>query len=181
MKIYTKTGDLGKTGLIGGSRVLKCDLRIESYGTVDELNSQIGFLLTFNHQIENYNFLHNIQHLLFSIGAHLATENFDKSKELSNVITTEDIYRIENEIDRLNSDLPELKRFILPGGDSTTALCHVCRTVARRCERRIVELNEIFSISNNVVIYINRLSDYFFVLSRFITINNGNKEIYWEK
>lgn len=181
MKIYTKTGDAGKTGLIGGSRVLKSDLRIEAYGTVDELNSHIGYLLSFDHTAENSSFLHAIQHILFTVGAHLATDKQSSARDSQLTVSEKDILDVESEIDRLNSTLAALTQFILPGGSAAGAVCHICRTVTRRAERRIVELNEAFTISTNVVIYINRLSDYFFVLSRFITISNGNKEIFWKK
>lgn len=181
MKIYTKTGDEGKTGLIGGTRVLKCDLRIEAYGTIDELNSHIGLLAAHSIGSENKLFLEKIQHVLFALGSYLATDVNATTLNQASILSNEMISDVESEIDRLNVVLPDLTQFILPGGSVEGALCHVCRTVTRRAERRIVELNNMYNLDNNVVIYINRLSDYFFVLSRFVTVTTGCEEIFWKK
>lgn len=181
MKIYTKTGDEGKTGLIGGTRVAKSDMRIEAYGTVDELNSHIGLLLSYEHTAENKEFLLQIQHLLFAVGSHLATDTSVTNINAASVISETEIGNVEVQIDNLNQNLPELRQFILPGGSAEGAQAHVCRTVARRAERRIVEMNEFYPIDIKIIKYINRLSDYFFVLSRFLTIHKGHKEIFWKK
>lgn len=181
MKIYTKTGDEGKTGLIGGTRVAKNDIRIEAYGTIDELNSHIGLLASYSHQAVNYEFLLQIQHLLFAVGSHLATDTAVTNIKNASVVNESDIEKVEAEIDRLNQNLPELCQFILPGGSIEGAQSHICRTVARRAERRIVEVEEIYSVDNKLIKYVNRLSDYFFVLSRFLIVDKGHKEIFWKK
>lgn len=181
MKIYTKTGDEGKTGLIGGTRVLKNDVRIEAYGTVDELNSFIGLLASYENLSTEKEFLQKIQHRLFAIGSHLATDLSKVSLDVASIIKDSDISDIEIEIDRLNEKLPELMAFILPGGSTEGGICHVCRTVSRRAERRILDLYEDYSVDKQIVMYVNRLSDYFFVLSRFITIKKGCEEILWKK
>lgn len=164
-RIYTKSGDGGMTSLANGERVKKCDARIESYGTVDELSSFIGLLicrLKANGKLceasSFIDFLLQVQNDLFSIGAALATPTC--------VDVELDEARLEREIDDLQMDLPELHAFILPDGCEEAALSHVCRTVCRRAERNIIKLQENSSISNKIVIYINRLSDYFFVLAK---------------
>ena len=181
MKIYTKTGDQGMTGLVGGTRVQKNDVRIEAYGTVDELNSLIGWLASYEFMEFESEFLSEIQHLLFSIGSNLATDRTKVTLNSASIIADEDILKIENEIDRLGEDLPELRAFILPGGTPEGSLCHVCRTVSRRAERRILDISNDYDIDNQIIKYINRLSDYFFVLSRYVTIRKGGKEILWKK
>jgi len=181
MKIYTKTGDDGLTGLIGGTRVPKNDLRIEAYGTVDELNSFIGLLSSYPLLEEELEYLEKIQHRLFAVGSHLATDREKTAIDTASIISDEDISELESSIDRLNENLPALKAFILPGGSAEGSVCHVCRTVSRRAERRIMDVSQIYNIDKQIIIYINRLSDYFFVLSRFITLKKGNKEILWKK
>jgi cob(I)alamin adenosyltransferase len=181
MKIYTKTGDEGFTSLIGGTRASKADLRIEAYGTVDELNSFIGVLASFEVVGQEASFLEKIQHRLFAVGSHLATDRSKTGLDEASVIYEDDISEIEQHIDALNEHLPELRAFILPGGSFEGGICHVCRTVARRAERRVVELNIDYAIDIQIIKYINRLSDYFFVLSRFITLKKGNEEIFWKK
>ena len=181
MKIYTKTGDEGKTGLIGGTRVTKSDMRIEAYGTIDELNSHIGLLISYPQSKPNIDFLMGIQHLLFAVGSYLATDTSVTEIKDASVIKEPNILSVESEIDRLNQELPELTQFILPGGSAEGAQAHVCRTVARRAERRIIEMNEVYSVDNNIIKYINRLSDYFFVLSKYLTLKKGHKEIFWKK
>ena len=178
MKIYTKTGDKGQTGLIGGIRVPKNDIRIEAYGTIDELNSFIGLLLSENLTLEVAEFLQSIQQNLFTIGSYLATD--DSKQELKNtfLLPENEISLIENEIDKLDATLPKLNVFILPGGSKSGALSHVCRTVARRAERRLYDMKTSYIIDNVIFIYINRLSDYFFTLSRRLTLTDGGKEIY---
>ncbi|MDD3078527.1 MAG: cob(I)yrinic acid a,c-diamide adenosyltransferase [Paludibacter sp.] len=181
MKIYTKTGDDGETGLIGGTRVLKNDIRIEAYGTVDELNSFIGLLMSASIDGLTMKTLEFVQHKLFVIGSHLATDREKVSLSEFSVIKEDDILLLESEIDRMNEDLPVLQQFVLPGGSNESGLCHVCRTVTRRSERRILEMADHYSMDNQVIKFINRLSDYFFVLSRYVLHSAGKKEIFWKK
>ncbi len=180
MKIYTKTGDNGETGLIGGTRVLKSDVRIEAYGTVDELNSFIGMLLCYEAVGSQYEVLETIQNKLFVIGSHLATDTSVAQMSKKSIISVSDITNIEDEIDKMNTELPELRAFILPGGSVEGSFCHICRTISRRAERRIIELNELHSIDNHIIVYANRLSDYFFTLARFVSLKLGVKEILWK-
>jgi cob(I)alamin adenosyltransferase len=179
-KIYTKTGDLGKTGLIGGTRVPKNHIRIESYGTVDELNANIGLLrdqLTDEHDRE---ILREIQDRLFTIGSSLACDPDKEIKMKIPDLNESDILLLENEIDNMNKILPEMKSFILPGGHTTVSIAHICRTVCRRAERLIVELTHEETQSPSLIIkYMNRLSDYLFVLARYIGHLNGTEEIKW--
>lgn len=181
MKIYTKTGDNGTTGLIGGTRVSKNDIRLEAYGTIDELNSFIGLLNTYSFEVENKDFLYEIQNKLFSIGSYLATDTSKTDINAASFLSEKDVINIENEIDRLDEKLPLLKNFILPGGTQAGAICHICRTVSRRAERNIYTVNFVYNVDNHIFEYINRLSDYFFVLSRYINISTDMKEICWKK
>ena len=181
MKIYTKTGDNGKTSLVGGTRVAKNDMRLEAYGTIDELNAFVGLLIThLSDSDTNVLFLKKIQNNLFSIGAYLATDN--EKVDTSNLVVFEEdeISLIEQEIDNLNAALPPLKAFVLPGSTHTEAVAHICRTVTRRAERRIYDVAEHFFIVEKIHVYINRLSDYFFILSRFLTKESGKEEIFWK-
>jgi cob(I)alamin adenosyltransferase len=178
-RIYTKTGDDGTTGLIGGSRVKKYDIRLEAYGTVDELNSWIGVVLSTGIDEQAKGVLGKIQQKLFVIGAHLATgENAAVLKEQW-PCKEEDIILLETEMDRMFSILPRLSNFILPGGSLSASYCHVARTVCRRAERRIVELSEKTEINPQLIKYINRLSDYLFVLSRKVLHDMKVPEILW--
>lgn len=181
MKIYTKTGDKGTTGLIGGTRVSKSDVRLEAYGTVDELNSQIGVLVSLGLPIEHVSFLQNMQNLLFTVGSSLATDTSKTDYKTASIMKDEFITAVEKEIDRLDQTLSPLKQFIIPGGSQKSAQCHICRTVARRTERRIIEMNDSYPVDNKVIIYINRLSDYFFTLSRILLKDNNIKEISWKQ
>jgi len=165
MKIYTKTGDKGQTSLLSGNRVSKYDLRIESYGTVDELNSFIGFLRSLEIDNETNQFLFSIQNKLFSIGSTLALDE-NKCKIKIPKLTESDIQFIEKEIDRIDEQLPKLNHFLLPAGHQTVGMAHICRCVCRRAERLIVKLSEEAEIEDLIIIYINRLSDYFFMLAR---------------
>ncbi len=168
MKIYTKTGDKGETGLFGGERVSKHSTRLDAYGTVDELNSFLGLaILEVNNQ-EIKSIIKEIQQKLFVVGSDLATPQTEKNQKLK-IPSTPDEYIDETErlIDKFESQLDELKNFILPGGSKGSALLHICRTIARRAEREIVALKNTEEIGNNIVIFLNRLSDLFFVLSRF--------------
>ena len=180
MKIYTKTGDKGETGLIGGTRVSKSDPRIEAYGTVDELNSFVGLLGSYPALSTEKEVLEYIQHRLFVIGSYLATDTSKSEIGVFSVIRDEDIAKIESEIDRINQILPELTAFILPGGSIEGSFCHICRTISRRAERRIIELKKTQHIDNVIVIFTNRLSDYFFILSRYVSLRIGAKEILWK-
>ena len=175
MKIYTKTGDKGQTSLVGGTRVSKDNAQIEAYGTVDELNSAIGIVA--GEDTVYVDFLQYIQHKLFNIGSVLASEgNLDF--ELPTV-SEEDILLIEKEIDRLNEGLPRLKNFILPGGNVLSAHTHLARCICRRAERRVVTLeNDEYLIH---IRFLNRLSDYLFVLSREYLRLDGKQEVIWQK
>ncbi|MBK8514940.1 MAG: cob(I)yrinic acid a,c-diamide adenosyltransferase [Saprospiraceae bacterium] len=177
MKIYTKTGDTGTTGLYGGKRVLKDDIRIEAYGSVDELNSFIGLLnTTFHEATQNY-FLTEVQKRLFTIGSNLASD--PEKKMITPDITDDDIQTLENAMDTMEQLLEPLKNFILPGGDISVAYAHVCRSICRRAERKIISLDRQSPVDPKVIIYINRLSDYFFVLSRYIAHRKDIPEIPW--
>ncbi len=168
MKIYTKTGDKGETGLFGGERVSKHSTRLDAYGTIDELNSFIGLTITEVTNQEIKNILNSLQNKLFVVGSDLATPETEKNKKLNIVRTPKSfIDETEKDIDKFDSQLDELKNFILPGGSKGAALLHICRTVSRRAEREIVALKSTEEIGNNIVIFLNRLSDLFFVLSRF--------------
>jgi len=180
MKLYTKTGDEGQTGLIGGTRVPKNDIRIEAYGTVDELNSFIGLLTTYNIREEDILFLRLIQNNLFSVGSYLATDTTKVSLQHASILKSDCIEQIEKEIDRIEAELPKLNSFILPGGSQSGALSHICRTVTRRAERRLFDVNSTHSIDIQILIYFNRLSDYFFALSRYFTLEKEGEEIYWK-
>jgi cob(I)alamin adenosyltransferase len=167
MKIYTKTGDKGYTSLIGGTRVPKHHLRIESYGTIDELNSYIGLIR--DQELSDYDkgILKHIQDRLFTIGSSLAADP-EKSKMIIPDLYLEDIELLEKEMDRMNELLPELRHFILPGGNNTISYCHIARCVCRRAERLSVHLAEESTVDEKVNIYLNRLSDYLFTLARMI-------------
>jgi cob(I)alamin adenosyltransferase len=179
MKIYTKTGDKGKTSLLNGKRVPKYHPRIEAYGTVDELNSFIGLLRAFDFNKDDKNALISIQNLLFNIGSNLAMDEKNTEYPLPQV-TEKDIELLENEMDRMDDVLPKLKEFILPGGDKAVALSHVCRSVCRRVERLCTELSENEEINDLIIIYLNRLSDYFFVLGRKIAFDKNIEIPTWD-
>ncbi len=185
MKVYTKTGDKGTTALFGGNRVPKHHIRIESYGTVDELNSHIGLV---RDQEINQNYkgiLIRIQDRLFTIGAILATppqkEVLKNGKPRLNIpkISENDIELLENEIDTMEENLPPMTHFVLPGGHSTVSYCHIARCVCRRAERLSVHLNEIEPVDPSVLKYLNRLSDYLFVLARKLSADLSADEVKW--
>lgn len=180
-KIYTKTGDNGTTGLVGGNRVKKYDLRIEAYGTVDELNAAIGFLRSLNVTKEIINQLIHIQNKLFNIGSRLASDEKGDAYTASLKITDEDILLLENAIDNYQKELPELKGFALPGGEISVAQCHVSRTICRRAERRIIEFAEQNPVQPEILKYINRLSDFLFVLARKLSSDKNTEEVNWAK
>lgn len=179
MKIYTKTGDKGQTSLIGGTRVPKHHIRIEAYGTVDELNSHIGLIR--DQQIDSHykNILTEIQDRLFTIGASLASDP-EKSKMKIPDLKEEDITLLENEMDKMNDELPEMRSFVLPGGHTTVSFCHIARCVCRRAERNTIHLAENEFVADLVVKYLNRLSDYLFVLSRKLSQDLKASEIPWK-
>ncbi len=181
MKIYTKTGDNGSTSLIGGKKVSKGHLRIEAYGSIDELNSYIGLLAAYTINEKHAAFLTRQQHKLFNIGSILALEEGVDIKISLPEIQEQDVVLIENEIDTLTELLTPLKNFILPGGHREVAFCHIARCVCRRAEREVVRLNENMHINEIIIHYLNRLSDYLFVLARMMTKNLGSHEILWEK
>lgn len=180
-RIYTKTGDSGTTGLVGGKRVSKAHVRIESYGTVDELNSAIGLLMAEQLPDDTAQFLLWIQHVLFTVGSNLATDPEAMELRQYSILATESIERLEAEIDRLDSTLPRMTGFILPSGGRTPALCHLCRTICRRAERCIYRLKEVSEVDPQVTQFINRLSDYLFVLARVEAIRTNGTEILWDK
>ncbi len=173
MKVYTKTGDKGQTSLLSGERVPKHHLRIEAYGTVDELNSFIGLLREYNIGDNNKAILFKVQNLLFDLGAGLSIEkNKDKFASIKKV-SDNDIKLLESEIDKMNEDLPALKSFILPGGSKAVATSHICRTICRRAERLCTNLAENTEVEELSIMYLNRLSDYLFVLARKIAFDNN--------
>ncbi len=176
-KIYTKTGDKGDTSLFGGKRLPKSHIRIDSYGTVDELNSYIGLVRDLIEKDETRKVLKEIQDRLFTIGSNLAS---DPSKNMitPDVIET-DVELLEKEIDRMNENLPDLKNFILPGGHQSVSFCHIARCVCRRAERLVVALNMVEKVEPIIIHYLNRLSDYLFVLCRQIGHDLGVEEIPW--
>ncbi len=178
MKIYTRKGDSGETGLLGGSRVSKASARIEAYGTVDELNSCLGLVrdcANIEGLDEN---LVRVQHQLFSIGSILASEG--KSKIKLPVIGQEEVDFLETAMDRMDTELPELRNFILPGGSLAASYCHLARCICRRAERRVVSLMELSGVDEMIIHYLNRLSDYLFVLARFVTLKSGGQETPWK-
>ena len=180
MKIYTKTGDKGETGLFGGERVSKDSLRISAYGTVDELNSFIGLAIT---EVKDKGVKKNllkIQNQLFVVGSDLATPEDEKTKQLNIQRTPESFFTdIEKMIDDYDAQLEELRNFILPGGSKSASVLHVCRTICRRAEREVVALKNSVTIGENIVIFLNRLSDLLFVLSRFENKVSNHPDTIW--
>lgn len=185
MKIYTKTGDKGKTSLFGGTRVPKYNLRIEAYGTVDELNSYVGLIRDQKIDSHSNEILLKIQNELFTLGSMLATppekEILKSGKERLNIpkITEASVELLETEIDKMNEILPPMSHFILPGGHTTVSFCHITRCICRRAERITTLLSDESSINPEILVYLNRLSDYLFVLARKLTIDNQAQEIPW--
>lgn len=179
MKIYTKTGDKGQTSLIGGTRVPKHHIRIESYGTVDELNSWVGLIRDQEIGENTKLVLGEIQDRLFTIGSSLASDP-EKSKMKIPDLFDADIVVLENEIDKMNEVLPEMRSFILPGGHTIVSYCHIARCVCRRAERQTIHLSEESEVNELVIKYLNRLSDYLFVLARYEIMQLGVQEIPWK-
>lgn len=185
MKIYTKTGDKGTTALFGGTRVPKHHIRIDSYGTVDELNSYIGLIRDQDIDQHYKDILVIIQDRLFTVGSILATAPeraiLKSGKERLNIpkISAEDIERLENEMDAMNAAMPEITHFVLPGGHQTVSFCHIARCVCRRAERLASALNDLEPFLPETLMYLNRLSDYLFVLARKLSNDLNAEEIQW--
>ena len=185
MKIYTKPGDKGQTSLFGGTRVPKYHLRIEAYGTVDELISYMGLIRDQKIDDHSSQMLTTIQNELFTLGAMLATppekEILKNGKERLNIqkINPDSIIRLENEIDAMNESLPPMTHFILPGGHQTVSFCHIARCICRRAERITTRLSEESTVNDQVLVYLNRLSDYIFVLARKLSYDLNAPEIKW--
>lgn len=185
MKVYTKTGDKGSTSLFGGTRVPKHHIRIESYGTVDELNSYIGLIRDQEINPLYKAVLIEVQDRLFTVGAIMATppekETLKNGEKRLNInrISEEDIQYLETEIDKMDSELPQMTHFVLPGGHTTVSYCHISRCVCRRAERLAVNLHELEPLDERVLTYLNRLSDYLFVLARKLSFDLGADEVKW--
>lgn len=181
MKIYSKTGDTGQTSLISGRRVSKADSRIDAYGTVDELNSWIGLVRDQPVNENRRDLLKEIQDRLFTVGATLATDPDRKTprKAMPDIVEG-DITLLEQAMDTMDAELPELRAFVLPGGHPSVSYAHLARTVCRRAERLVIGLNEQSSVDPLVIQYLNRLSDYLFVLSRKMTQELGSEEVAWK-
>jgi cob(I)alamin adenosyltransferase len=173
-KIYTRTGDTGTTGLGDGSRVDKDDLRVEAYGTIDELNSVIGVILAHGVDDEVRSCLLDVQHDLFDLGGELSVPELTLLKD-------EYVTRLEQQLDHFNADLAPLKEFVLPGGGMAASQCHIARTVARRAERRLVTLRRETPISEVGIRYLNRLSDLLFVVARRVALRSGHEETLWDQ
>ena len=178
--VYTRTGDAGMTSLVSGNRVSKDDVRVEAYGTVDELNSNIGVLLH-STKLDDQDviaLLRKAQNKLFNIGAYLANDREDASLY---GLTQDDVTALEQKMDKMSIELPPMRGFILPGGSRLSAQADRCRTITRRAERRVVTLARTAHVEPLVLEYLNRLSDFFFVFARFNNIQNQVVEIYWDK
>lgn len=178
-KVYTRTGDQGETSLVGGVRIKKSHIRLEAYGTVDELSAHLGMLAS---MIENdeHDFIIRIQNNLFNVCTHLATDQSQTPLYPSAHLAEGEIASLEERIDNLMKQLPERQGFVLPGGVPAACQAHICRTVCRRAERRIAALAEEAQIAPEMQQYINRLSDYLFVLAKIINFNEGKSEIVWQ-
>jgi len=180
MKIYTRTGDKGQTSLLGGARILKSDPRIEAYGTLDELNSYLGLVRDQEVNAPRADFLKEVQDRIFTIGSHLASDpGKDKLKRVPDLFEA-DVQALEQGIDQMNEDLPPMRSFILPGGHQSVSFCHVARTVCRRAERRIIELDQEDEVEALIIQYINRLSDYLFVLGRKMAQELNAPDVPWK-
>ena len=180
MKVYTKKGDKGQTSLFGGKILPKHHLRIEAYGTVDELNAAIGLIYSFVGKLDETQgeILRYVQDRLFTIGSNLASDP-DKDMITPDILA-DDLKRLESEIDQMEEELNPLKFFVLPGSSKVNAQVHVARTVCRRAERRITALSEESEVESVIIQFMNRLSDYLFVLSRYVTLKEGGEEHYWK-
>lgn len=178
-QVYTKTGDAGTTSLVGGARVEKSHVRLNAYGTIDELNSFVGLLICQITDENDLKVLSFIQHKLFTVGSYLATETEAIPPKAASLIKDEDIKLLEDEMDRMDSELPVLRNFVLPGGCESAARAHVCRTVCRRAERYIYLVKSDYFVDDHILKYVNRLSDYFFLLARK-ECNKQGHEIFWD-
>ena len=182
MKIYTRTGDLGTTSLVGGKRVAKDSVRLEAYGTVDELNSFIGLLMAFPEVPPVVaETLVMVQNKLFNIGAYLATDNTDNPMTEPMGIGHEVIAQLEERIDEMTDSLPEMRCFVLPGGSMASAQAQVCRAVCRRAERRVIALGAEARVDSGVIRFLNRLSDYLFTLARYLNHEAGVADTPWKQ
>ena len=180
-KVYTRHGDGGLTDLVGGVRIRKSDVRLEAYGTIDELNAHIGLLVSLlPKDYSERPMLVRIQNNLFNVGTHLATDQSQTPLYASAKLPAGETEQIERRIDQINEELPEPQGFVLPGGSQAAAQAHVCRTVCRRAERCIDSLMENAVVGAEIVQYVNRLSDYLFVLAKKINFNNNVDEILWQ-
>ena len=179
-KVYTRRGDTGMTDLVGGVRIKKNDVRLEAYGTIDELSSHLGLLVTMMDESEDRQLVLRIQNDLFNVGTHLATDQSQTPLYDSARLPEGEVALLERAIDRINDELPGFQGFVLPGGTQAAAQCHVCRTVCRRAERRIDSLMEVAQVGPEIVKFVNRLSDYLFVLAKKINFNTGVDEILWQ-
>ena len=179
-KVYTRTGDKGQTSIVGGIRVSKASERLEAYGTVDELSSHLGLLAAMLSEGEYHDMIIRVQNNLFNVCTNLATDQSQTPLYDSAKLADGEIELLEKEVDRMMKLLPERQGFILPGGTPVAAQAHVCRTVCRRAERRIVALSEVAQISPETLQYVNRLSDYLFVLAKIINFNAGVSEKDWQ-
>lgn len=179
-KVYTRRGDQGKTSLVGGKRVSKSDVRIEAYGTVDELSAHIGLLIAQLPDDYDKTTLLRIQNNLFNVCTNLATDQEDTPLYPSAFLPDGETEFLEHEVDQIMKELPEAQGFILPGGTREAAQAHVCRTICRRAERRIVTLAEVATVTPEIQGYINRLSDYFFVLAKKLNFLADESEKIWQ-
>lgn len=179
MKIYTKTGDKGKTSLLGGTRVSKNNMRIDAYGTVDELNSYLGFVSDLETDKDRIDFIRNIQYRMFTVGSSLAAETA-RAKDFKPDLKEEDITVLEQAIDAMNEVLPAMTNFIIPGGHQLVSATHIARTICRRAERLVIKLSEVEEIEEIIIRYLNRLSDFLFVLARKQAYDLGVNEIPWK-
>ena len=178
--IYTKTGDKGNTSLVGGKRVPKTHIRLDAYGTIDELNSFVGLLVCEVKDVELKEFLLYIQNKLFVVGSYLATETEAQTPTSAQIISDEDVEALETMMDKMDAELPKLTRFIIPGGSESAARAHICRTISRRAERNVYRVADEYPIHEMILIFLNRLSDFFFLAAR-IECQKKGKEMYWEQ
>ncbi|MGN0187718.1 MAG: cob(I)yrinic acid a,c-diamide adenosyltransferase [Paludibacteraceae bacterium] len=181
MKIYTKTGDNGTTSLVGGQRIAKNAPRLHAYGTIDELNSFLGLLKVKIDDDKWYPVIHDIQNTLLCVGANLATDPATTSLHESAKISAQKTQQLEQYIDEIDQNLPKLTQFIIYGDNEPSALCHICRAIVRRAERHILDIDNQDFTNSEVIKYINRLSDFLFVLARYLATKNTKNEIFWTK
>lgn len=179
-KVYTRTGDKGTTSLVGGVRIKKSDVRLEAYGTVDELSAHLGLLAALLPEGDDRTNIIRIQNNLFNVCTHLATDQSQTPLHPSAHLAEGEVEFLEQEVDRMMGLLPERQGFVLPGGTQVAAQAHVARTVCRRAERRIAALAEVAEVGEEMQQYVNRLSDYLFVLAKIVNFNSNHAEIIWQ-